>query len=454
MAVWSTTSYKRLLIDNRIDAEYYKKDIEKLVLFIEKNSFEFLNKYIEILTDGKHGGVNYTNEGVLFIRNQNVKNGIILLDEKKFISENESSQSVRAELNEGDIVLTTIGTIGESAIINKYIPKSTINQNLVKIRVKNINPYFLSVFFLTKYGKNQIIRLASGNVQPIIVYPNLKKIRIPNIVNEKQEKIADNYKKSIDKLEQSKDLYNQATKLLEQELGLDKIKFEKKKSFTANFSEIVENNRIDGDFHNPNLKSFYKQISNKFELKKITNFADVLKFSNPDYSKDGIPIITQRHLSDISPENYGDTIASNLWVNKNSNAILKENDLLYYSVGAYLGKTNLWYNAEKAVPASFITLLRCKNIIDSEFLMIMLNSAFGILQSKVYQSGTSQQYIYPKDIRRFLIADINTELKLKISELVKGSFEAKKQSKLLLEQAKKRVEELIEENAFNEGGQE
>jgi restriction endonuclease S subunit len=126
---------------------------------------------------------------------------------------------------------------------------------------------------------------------------------------------------------------------------------------------------------------------------------------------------------------------------------LRENDLLYYSVGAYLGKTNQWLSNEKAVHASFITMLRCHLQSDASYLQVLLNSRYGILQSKCFQSGTSQPYIYPKDIRRFLVPNVPQAIRVQIHSLVIESHEKRNESRQLLEQAKSRVEQLIEEAA-------
>ena len=156
--------------------------------------------------------------------------------------------------------------------------------------------------------------------------------------------------------------------------------------------------------------------------------------------------MTQKHLRKISPEGYGDDLRTTVeWCRSTPAAVLKKNDLLFYSVGAYLGKTNIWLNADEAVPASFITLLRCHDEMDAGFLQVLLNSRYGLLQSKCFQSGTSQQYIYPKDIRRFLIPIVHPKVREQIHSLILKSFEEEKESKRLLADAKARVEQLIEE---------
>jgi len=110
-----------------------------------------------------------------------------------------------------------------------------------------------------------------------------------------------------------------------------------------------------------------------------------------------------------------------------------------------LGKTNLWLNSDKAVPASFITLLRCHDDADACFLYLLLNSSYGILQSKCFQSGTSQQYIYPKDIRHFLVPNLPTDFREQVRTLIMSSFAKQQEADRLLEQANARVEQLIEE---------
>ncbi len=114
-------------------------------------------------------------------------------------------------------------------------------------------------------------------------------------------------------------------------------------------------------------------------------------------------------------------------------------------MGAYLGKTNIWLSNDDAVPASFITLLRANSHVDAAYLFCFLNSPLGIHQSKAFQSGTSQQYIYPKDIRQMLVPEVKQEAREEIDRLIVESYQAEEESKRLLDQAKHRVETLIEE---------
>jgi len=308
-------------------------------------------------------------------------------------------------------------------------------------------PEFLTVYLNTRFGVGQIKRRAMRSInQANVSGAEVKRILIPIVEIAKQQRVANTLNESFNAMGNSERLYAKAKKLLESELGLDKLNFQKPVGYTARFSELEQSRRSDSEYFNPELRYFWQNLSSRFELTAISNFASVLKFSNPTYGIDGMPIVTQKHLRTISPEGYGNELrTTDSWQRANPSAVLQYNDLLFYSVGAYLGKTNAWLNSDAAVPASFITLLRCHNENDFGFLQILLNSEYGILQSKCFQSGTSQQYIYPKDIRKFLIPEIDDRLKKELNQLVVQSVGKGLEAKKLLKQAKTRVERLIEE---------
>lgn len=308
-------------------------------------------------------------------------------------------------------------------------------------------PEFLTIYLNTIFGIGQIKRRAMRSInQANVSGSEVRKILIPLFDFKIQQDIAGLVNTAFLYRTKSDAKYAEAQQLLESELGLDKLSFQKTVGYTALLSELEQSRRSDADFFNPELRYLYQELRARLDLKAMTQFAKILKFSNPHYGTNGLPIVTQKHLRSLTPAGYqGDLIATNSWVRSNTEAILKINDLLYYSVGAYLGKTNLWLAEDEAVPASFITILRCHEKTDAGFLQVLLNSRYGILQSKSFQSGTSQQYIYPKDIRNFLIPDISKSSKEEILNLVVESYKNLKESRRLLEEAKTRVEQLIEE---------
>ncbi len=451
MAVWSETKLNKVLLANRIDGEYYLPEYIENEAILNKTNSVSIPKFFQV-SDGNHMSVaKYflkDSLGVPYFRGQDINSFYLSNARPVQIPEFIYNKTVmhRSHFKENDVLLSIVGTIGSLSIVPENYGPATGSCKIAILRAKgNIDPYYLSIFLLTKYGQLQIKQNTRGAVQMGLILEDIVRLRVPFLNPELQNEISELAKNSLKQNQLSQSLYTQAQNLLESELGLDKLKFDKPRSYEAMLSEVVGKIRGDAEFHNPLLKEYYKYLSTKHELERITEYSTVIKFGNPDYAEVGIPIITQKHLQDLTPSGYGvDLLADNNWVKKNPTAILRKYDLLFYSVGAYLGKTNIWLNEDKAVPASFITMLRCNKEIDVGYLMILLNSKYGILQSKVFQSGTSQQYIYPKDIRHFLVPKISNSPKRELLNLIIKSHNSKTESQNLLEQAKRRVEELIE----------
>lgn len=361
------------------------------------------------------------------------------------------SSSAKKVAVENDFVISRLRSyLKEMAVVPNCNYKMAFSTEYLVYRSKqSITASLLLPFSLSSYVQSILKWAQMGNEHPRFSSETFGDIFIPNCILAHSNEISAYIAEAIECQKQSQALYHQAETLLAKELQLDQLKLSNKKWYSTQYGEVLNRLRSDAEFYNPKLAQYYEHFSHiGLDMKCICDFVKVKKFNNPTYAKEGLPIITQRHLSVISPENYGDfPIADPNWCNKNTEAVLKKEDLLYYSVGAYLGKTNVWLNDDNAVFASFITLMRCKDVIDSCFLMLLLNSPFGILQSKVFQSGTSQPYIYPKDIKQFLVPDITRKRKEALFDLIHKSYSAMNQSKQLLAQAKHRVEELIEQEA-------
>lgn len=115
--------------------------------------------------------------------------------------------------------------------------------------------------------------------------------------------------------------------------------------------------------------------------------------------------------------------------------------------GGTLGRAAPYLFDEPAVPDNHVTILRSDDL-DPVYLSLYLNSAAGQLQVEMFQRGTSGQLeLYPFDIRKFLVWPAPESLQRELRGLHDQAAAAERESKQLLEQAKSRVEQLIEESA-------
>ena len=456
MAVWSTIATSKMEY-TRIDADYYHPayllDTDIWQTLNKKNFVSKLRNIIRTpVRTGRTPRSRHIRDGevcIPFIKTDTLREGSIDFDNSDLLPARVLNKN--DFIPKDSVVITIIGAtpeiVGRAAIVRAEDPECVTNQNVAVVCTnEKCDPYYLTAFFQTKLGRDQLWRHSRRTEQVNLNCREVERVLVPLLTDEQQKKIGDLVRASFKCSNQSISMHQQAQELVDSEFGIDKLKFNKPLGYFSHFSELEQARRADSEFFNPELRMFWRNLSERFELQTISKFASVLKFSNPTYGEDGVPIVTQKHLRLISPEGYGDELrTTNSWLRTNPSAILNINDLLYYSVGAYLGKTNIWLKSDTAVPASFITLLRCYSEKDAGFLHMILNSRYGILQSKCFQSGTSQQYIYPKDIRKFRIPVVDEGLKTEISELISQSYKKELAAKNFIIQAKASVEKTIAE---------
>jgi restriction endonuclease S subunit len=279
----------------------------------------------------------------------------------------------------------------------------------------------------------------------------LKKFPVLIADNDIQNEIANLVLQSFEFIESSNKLYSQAENLLLEKLGLKDFKVEDDLFYVVNLSKTKSAHRADAEYFQPKYEKIFNYLKCPIKpLEKITEFLNHAK--QPPYIDNGeIPIITQKHLGRafLNLETIADPetkFTNEEWFKKYPQYQLKAGDVLYYSVGAYIGKTNIVLEDLKATAASFITIIRTTKEINPIYLTVVLNSIIGQLQSGKWQSATAQQYIYPKDIKNFKIPILPKPTQQKIADLVQQSHEARKKAKQLLEEAKREVEKLIEKN--------
>ena len=75
----------------------------------------------------------------------------------------------------------------------------------------------------------------------------------------------------------------------------------------------------------------------------------------------------------------------------------------------------------------------------------MLNHHLGQVQFNRWITGSTNGHLAPKDVGRVLVPRLAPDKEDEVAALVEQSLQARQESEMLLEQAKARVEQLIEE---------
>ena len=140
------------------------------------------------------GAAIYIDEGVLFIRSQNVYNEGLLLDEPMFISDEIDDDMKSTRLANNDVLLNiTGGSIGRCCIYEKKYGRANVNQHVCIIRVipTKVIPKFMQLFWISKVGEISIDIYQTGGNREGMSGDAISKTLIPLPSMNEQKEIAD-----------------------------------------------------------------------------------------------------------------------------------------------------------------------------------------------------------------------------------------------------------------------
>jgi len=434
----------------RFDAEYFKPEYlemdKKLSKIKTNNLLEFSEKITDFGAYSQNSFINYVKKSdYFFIRNQDVQD-FFLSDESKIFIEKTVYEKLTLKIQENDLLLQRTGTIGQTAIALKKDTPASANQNLAQVKLDKgkINPFFVLTYLNSSFGKRYFERLATGNVQPWLNLSQINNLDIPDFPQSFQLQIEKIVKSAHNKQTLSKQLYKEAEQLLLEELDLVDYKPKHKLTFETTRKEIAEAKRYDAEYFQPK----YAEIIEKIE--KYEGGFDVVENhfkQNKILSKKNKEFYNYIEISDVNVSN-GEIISNKIELKNipaNGKRKLFKDDLLISKVRPYRGAISfIDFEAENLLGSGAFTVLQEKTEYKKEVLMIFLKTIFIKELLLRYNCGTSYPVIKDEDILSLKIPLIKPQIQTKIAEKIKESHKLRKESKELLEEAKRKVEEEIE----------
>lgn len=130
----------------------------------------------------------FLEEGVPFIRANNLKNGTVVDEDMRFISPNKHKELAKGHLKQGDVLITTRGQIGNVSIVPKQHEDSNINAQIVLLRPvgKQIQSDFLYGLLSTRVMQTMLERFQTGVALKQLPVGKLKEIELVVPPYEKQ----------------------------------------------------------------------------------------------------------------------------------------------------------------------------------------------------------------------------------------------------------------------------
>ena len=135
---------------------------------------------------------NYQNEGIPYITSKNIKNGKVMFNNVKYITENDyKSISSNRPIKENDFLISMIGTIGEVGIVKKEdLPFYCQNMYLLRLNVDLINIKYFYHYFTSSMVRNLLIGEKNNGNQGYLKTKNIEMLKVPVPPLEVQEEIV------------------------------------------------------------------------------------------------------------------------------------------------------------------------------------------------------------------------------------------------------------------------
>lgn len=457
MAVWSEVTLSELQY-SRLDGEFYSpkyiQEDEVWRRFSAKHNIEKLGRLISVPvrtgSTPKNRFVGKNDNTIHFVKTNTLREGRIDYPNCDFLPERvlRKSDFIPNEAVLVTIIGATPEIVGRTAIVRDSDPERVTNQNVAVIQTNNkLDAYYLTAYFQTKYGRDQLWRHSRRTEQVNLNCREVERVLVPFIELQEQRQIGELVRKSFSTLDLSKSLYVQAQELLAKELGLDKLVLDRPKSYETSFSEVVSCGRIDSDHFQYRYQQLKELIKNY-----IGGYLPLLSIvcsitPNIEPSKSPLESYSYVELSNIN-SSLGIIERAKTLLGKDAPSRAKRyvstGDIIASAVVGSVDKAGIVdEQRDGSLASTGFFHFRSKGV-EPEYLLILIRSL--IVREQLLQEATGGilSAVPDSKLRNLIVPNIPIELQTEIASLVKQSHEAKKESEQLLDQAKKMVEELIE----------
>ena len=172
-------------------------------MFGDIQQYEKLSAFSTLITKGaspRWQGIEYTDEGTLFITSENVRERFIDYSKKKFLPDNINDILPRSILKKNDVLINIVGaSIGRAAIFDSDL-LANINQAVALVRLDSnkIDELFLVTYLNSEKALKMYSDMKKGGARDNLSLQNISDLKIP-ICDLKSQKQFATFVQQIDK---------------------------------------------------------------------------------------------------------------------------------------------------------------------------------------------------------------------------------------------------------------
>lgn len=450
----NSMNFKLDNVDFRLDAEYFLKSNIAYLNQLEKVGFIKIGD-CSFVTDGIHTSIDYSETSKInLISATSPRENFFDISRKAFISKSAHLSNPRTALKIDDIIISTVGTIGNCAVVTKAILPANSDRHVGIVRCnKEFLSNYISTFLLTKYGRFQTWRESTGNVQLNLFIYKIRTLKIAKLTYPFQNEIDKLVKLSHSKRELSFQIYTSSEAILLQTIDLNNFEPSKDGVNVKSYKEsFLSTGRLDAEYYQKKYEQVVSHIkAHKYGLLgDLVNIKKSIEPGSDVYANEGLPFI---RVSDFNKFGLSepDKKLSIAFCKENVELIKKlkpKKETILFSKDGSVGTAHMLRSDKNFITSGAILHLtvKDKSVLIPEYLTLALNSKLVQMQAERDAGGSIILHWRIGEIENVVVPLIDYNKQQEIAEHVEESFRLKKQSEQLLEIAKRAVEIAIEQD--------
>jgi hypothetical protein len=442
----------------RFDAEYFGKEAVQVIAQLHKANPQNLAS-LAFITDGIHTSLPFCDDGEIKVLSaKHPKENFVDRSQFETVSAAFHAKNPRTALRENDVLISTVGTIGNAAVVTADLLPANSDRHIGILRLTDpsLSPYYVSTCLLTRYGRIQSMRETTGNVQPNLFISKIGKIFIPRFSGVFEKQIAQHVESAYRLRETAKTQLKAAEISLIRALGLENWQAPEPLTYVRRSGDAFAAGRLDAEHFQ---EKFYaaKEILLSVGAKRFIPLPELLTTLtngqtplHHNLTIGEVPFLCAEHVTDFNLCFESEKRILSVHHEKElARTAVRDGDILL-TIKGRIGNAAIAENVPGPININQdVGLLRFNDALPLWYVVAYLNSRFGKLQSEKMATGAINPFLGLFSIRQFEIPEFDADWMQSVGEVtrkhVAAAREAKQRATQLLDAAKRAVEIAIED---------
>lgn len=428
----------------RFDAEYFGRSVLSAIHRLESIKAYPLDRFAAI-TDGIHTSLPFVDDGeVKVLSAKHPKENYIASGPFESVSAAFHQKNPRTALRENDVLISTVGTIGNAAVVTSDILPANSDRHIGIIRNSKdgLSPFYLSTFLVCRYGRIQSTRETTGNVQPNLFISKIGRLLVPRFTHGFEHEVAACVEAAYGLRRQADEVLQKAEKTLLHALGLDTWTPPEALSYVRSSRDAFAAGRLDAQFFAPRVEQLLARLG-----QDGIRLSDVAPARHERFEPRGPGSFEYIEIGSLGVDGFAipETVPMAEAPSRATQHV-RAGDVITSTVRP-IRRLSALVSAEQngAVCSSGFVVLQPREI-SGEVLLTYLRLPLVCELMDLHTSATMYPAISETDLLALPVPAIPPDVQARVEGAVRQSAQARQRATRLLDAAKRAVEIAIEES--------